>query len=282
VFDYHVHSEFSVDCKTPLQENCRAALDAGITEIALTDHIDLRPSDPGYGYYRAEAYFESLESTRRQFAGEPLSILAGAEVDFHSETEPAVRQFIEQYGQHYDFIIGSVHYAADGELIYPRTFSQRSSEDVFRDHFRELMRSIETGWFDTIGHMDIPKRYLPVTMRNYDPARYREYLEPVFDALRMADMAFEINTSGIRQAPKSSMPGPAIVSWYAESGGVRITTGTDSHTAKTVGAGVRETLEMLKLCGIESVLSFRGRKGTFVPVDSLLPSLPATTASHSA
>lgn len=270
MFDYHVHSEFSVDCKTPLRDNCRAALDAGITEIALTDHIDLRPSDPGYGYYRAEAYFEALEAVRSEFAGSPLRILAGAEVDFHSDTEPAVRAFVESYGDEYDFVIGSVHYAADGELIYPRTFAGKAPESVFADHFRQLIGSIETGWFDTIGHLDIPKRYLPVSMRNYDPARYRELLEPVFAALRAADMAFEINTSGIRQAPKASMPGPAIVRWYAESGGKRITTGTDSHTARTVGANVRDTLEMLRLCGIEHVLSYRHRQASFVPIETLL------------
>lgn len=270
MFDYHVHTEFSVDCKTPMRENCAAALQSGITEIALTDHIDLRPSDPGYGYYRAESYFESLERTRAEFAGEPLTILAGAEVDFHSDTEPAVRQFIERYGSHYDFVIGSVHYAADGNLIYPSTFAARSADDVFADHFREIVTSIETGWFDTIGHLDIPKRYLPRALRAYDPARYREQLLPVFEALIRTQTAFEINTSGIRQAPKASMPGPAIVRWYADAGGRRVTTGTDSHSAKTVGAGVQESLEMLRLCGLPMVLSFRGRLGNPVGIDDLL------------
>lgn len=270
MFDYHVHTEFSVDCKTPMRENCAAALAAGVTEIALTDHIDLRPSDPGYGYYRAEEYFASLERVRAEFAGQPLVILAGAEVDFHSQTETSVRAFIERYGSDYDFVIGSVHYAADGELIYPSTFASRTPDDVFADHFREVIRSVETGWFDTIGHMDIPKRYLPRHLRNYDPARYRELLGPVFDALIAQNMAFEINTSGIRQAPKASMPGPAIVRWYVDHGGSRITTGTDSHTAKTVGASVRETLEMLQLCGVTAVLSFRQRLGTPVAIGQLL------------
>lgn len=270
MFDYHVHTEFSVDCRTPMRDNCAAALEAGITEIALTDHIDLRPTDPGYGYYRAEAYFSSLEQTRSEFAGEPLTILAGAEIDFHSDTEPAVRQFVERYGSHYDFVIGSVHYAADGNLIYPSTFAGRSADSVFADHFREIVTSIDTGWFDTIGHMDIPKRYLPKALRAYDPARYREQLFPVFEALIRTQTAFEINTSGIRQAPKSSMPGPAIVRWYADAGGRRVTTGTDSHLAKTVGASVRESLEMLRLCGLSTVLSFRGRQGTPVAIDDLL------------
>ncbi len=65
------------------------------------------------------------------------------------------------------------------------------------------------------------------------------------------------------------MPGPAIVRWYADAGGRRITTGTDSHAAQTVGAGVAKTLDMLQLCGIGSVLSFRRREGTLVPIGAL-------------
>ena len=52
-------------------------------------------------------------------------------------------------------------------------------------------------------------------------------------------IGFEINTSGLRQTPKTSMPGPAVVRWYADRGGRLITTGTDSHAAQTVGAGWR-------------------------------------------
>jgi len=94
-------------------------------------------------------------------------------------------------------------------------------------------------------------------------------LMEIFGLMIGNDTAFEINTSGIRQRPKTSMPGPAIVSWYVEAGGRRITTGTDSHAAQTVGAGVARTLQMLQMCGIDSVLSFRNRTGTPVAIDSL-------------
>ena len=136
-------------------------------------------------------------------------------------------------------------------------------------YFDQVERAVRTGWFDTIGHLDIPKRYMPATHRNYDPLQYRDRLMEIFGLMIGNDTAFEINTSGIRQRPKTSMPGPAIVSWYAEAGGRRITTGTDSHAAQTVGAGVARTLEMLQMCGIDSVLSFRNRSGTPVAIDTL-------------
>ncbi|MGE3796211.1 MAG: hypothetical protein AB7G88_00100, partial [Thermomicrobiales bacterium] len=83
---------------------------------------------------------------------------------------------------------------------------------------------------------------------------------------------------------KSSMPGPAVVRWYKESGGNRITVGTDSHTARTVGSGVQETLEMLRLCGMTDVLSFRGRESAPVSIETLLENsrLPAPETHPSA
>jgi histidinol-phosphatase (PHP family) len=65
------------------------------------------------------------------------------------------------------------------------------------------------------------------------------------------------------------MPGPAIVRWYAEQGGTIITTGTDSHAAQTVGAGLQKTLNMLRLAGIDSLASFRDRRATLVPITML-------------
>lgn len=268
MFDYHVHTEFSVDCKVPMVDSCRAAIDAGITEIAFTDHVDHVPTDMGYGYYKPEEYFASLERARQEF-GDRLTILAGAEVDFHTETADEVGKFMERYGTTYDFVIGSVHYESGGHIIFPDRFENRTLDDVFLPYFDQIQSAVSTGWFDTIGHLDIPKRYAPKTHRSYDPLAYRDRLMEIFAVMIDKGVAFEINTSGIRQAPKTSMPGPAVVRWYAEAGGKRITTGTDSHAAQTVGSGVAKTLDMLQLCGIDSVLSFRRRSSTLMPISSL-------------
>jgi histidinol-phosphatase (PHP family) len=218
VFDYHVHTEFSVDCTVPMADSCRAAIAAGVTEIAFTDHVDHQPSDMGYGYYRAEDYFRSLEKVRAEF-GNRLTILAGAEIDFHTDTADAVEGFVGQYGREYDFVIGSVHYHTGGAIIFPKEFVDRTLDDIFLPYFDQVQAAVSTGWFDTIGHLDIPKRYAPKTHRTYDPLRYRDRLREIFAVMIEKGIAFEINTSGLRQAPKTSMPGPAIVRWYADAGG---------------------------------------------------------------
>lgn len=269
MFDYHVHTEFSVDCATAMATSCVAAIDSGITEIAFTDHIDHQSSDPGFGYYRIDDYFRSLDQARAEF-GDRLTILAGAEIDFHTETYDAVESWVAANLERYDFTIGSVHYASGGRMIYPPLYDDVTLDELFSEYLLEIEAAVRTGWFCSIGHLDIPKRYLPKRLRIYEPAEIRDRLQPVFQAMIESHVGFEINTSGIRQAPKTSMPGPAIVRWYADAGGTRITTGTDSHTERTIGAGVPVTLEMLRLCGVSTVMSFRNREGTPIPIDRLL------------
>ena len=266
MLDYHVHTEFSIDCKIPMAEQCRAAIAAGVTEIAFTDHIDHEPADPGLNYWRAEAYFASLDACRRQF-GDQLAILAGAEVDFNERIVDGVERFL---GQHeFDFVIGSVHYGDDGQIIFQDYFADRRWDEVYLPYLARLKMAAASGLFDTLGHIDLPKRYAPIAKRTYDPLQFKPGLLDLFATLIEHEVAFEINTSGLRQSPKTSMPGPVTVHWYAEAGGRLITTGTDSHAPKTIGAGIPKTLDMLELCGIEEVASFRKRQRTLRPIESL-------------
>src|SRR5579884_3438421 len=133
--------------------SCRAAIAAGVTEIAFTDHVDHEPADPGCGYYRPEAYREALTRVREEFAGQ-LTILAGAEVDFNTRIADQVEDFLDNHA--FDFVIGSVHYAPGGVIIFPDYFSGRSLDDVFLPYFEQIQAAVETGWFDTIGHLDLP------------------------------------------------------------------------------------------------------------------------------
>jgi histidinol-phosphatase (PHP family) len=270
MFDYHVHTTRSVDCDTPVAESCRAAIAAGITEIAFTDHVDFEIADEGYGYYDYDAYQNDMSQAIEEFR-DTLTILRGAEVDFNTETKDEVGEWLAAH-TNYDFLIGSVHYGENGQIIFPNYFDSRSIDYVFQAYYEQLYALADTGWFDTIGHIDLPKRYAPATAGLYDPLRYEDQLRALFRKLIEKQTSFEINTSGIRQGPKTSMPAGQIVALYVEQGGRLITTGTDSHFSRHVGNGLRRTLDMLQLCGIDEISRFRNRNRTQVPISSLIAS----------
>jgi histidinol-phosphatase (PHP family) len=266
MFDYHVHTTQSADCATPIFDSCAAAVEAGITEIAFTDHVEHEPADMSYGMFDYTTYMRDLESAQDRF-GDQLVILAGAEVDFNTGIASEVQDFLGRFD--FDFVIGSVHYGYAGEIIFPEYFTTRSMDEVMKPYLEQIQAAAETGWFDTIGHIDLPKRYRPLTSTTYDPMHFEADLGYALKAIIDRGMSFEINTSGLRQPPKTSMPGPRIVDLYVRLGGTLITMGSDSHVPETIGAGFERTIDMLGLCGIEGISSFRQRVRTTVPLGSL-------------
>jgi histidinol-phosphatase (PHP family) len=88
-----------------MESSCRAAIAAGVTEIAFTDHVDHVPADPGYGYYQADEYLREVDRIRDQFSGE-LTVLRGAEIDYNEGTTEDVERFVTEYGGEFDFVIG--------------------------------------------------------------------------------------------------------------------------------------------------------------------------------
>jgi len=268
MFDYHVHTTRSADCDTPIEESCKAAIAAGITEIAFTDHVEHELADMSYGYYDYHGFMEDVSRVRERF-GDRLTILAGAEVDFNTRIRDEVGEWLDTHPG-YDFIIGSCHYGDNGEIIFPEYFDHRSVQQVFEAYYVQLIAAAETGWFDTLGHIDLPKRYAPPAAGDYDPLACEDLLRQLFSVLIEKNRSFEINTSGLRQAPKTSMPAGQIVGLYTSMGGKLMTIGSDSHFAHHIGNGFEETLAMLQLCGITELSSFRQRKRTQVPIASLL------------
>ncbi|MEJ7838675.1 MAG: histidinol-phosphatase HisJ family protein [Thermomicrobiales bacterium] len=268
MLDYHVHTTRSIDCDTPVAESCRAAIAAGVTEIAFTDHVEFEHADMGFGFYDYAGYQDDIDRARDAFEGQ-LTILRGAELDFNTRTRDDVERWLNEH-TNFDFIIGSVHYGDGGEIIFPQYFDSRTLTEVFSAYYEQLFALAETGWFDTLGHIDLPKRYAPVAAGDYDPMDHADQLRSVFQMLIRNGTSFEINTSGLRQSPRTSMPAAQVVALYVAEGGRLITTGTDSHFANHVGSGLKPALEMLSLCGIDKISSFRNRVRTQVSISRLL------------
>lgn len=266
MFDYHVHTTQSADCTTPIRASCEAAINRGIREIAFTDHIEHEPADMSYGFFDYQTYMADIQGARDRY-GDRLTILSGAEVDFNTRIADDVEAFL---GSHqFDFVIGSIHYGDLGEIIFPEYFAGRSIEEVMVPYLEQVRAAVETGWFDTIGHIDLPKRYAPPSAGEYVPMRFEAELTEIFRSMIARGLTFEINTSGLRQAPKTSMPGPQVAGLYAALGGRAVTIGSDSHVPETIGAGFARTLAMLKLLGIEHVSTFRQRRRVNVPIDQV-------------
>jgi histidinol-phosphatase (PHP family) len=249
--------EFSCDARGSMAQMCQAAVEAGLEEIAITDHLDGHPNERCRDYYDATAYFDELERCRAHFAGR-LTIRAGVEVGdphrFPDAVAPTVR------GHAYDFAIGSVHWIDDVAPFGEAFFRAHGADFAFGGYFREALALAGGDDFDVLGHIDMPKREGAAFYGPFCADDYRDALRAILRRLIERGKGIEINTSGWRKSAEECCPGPSVLKWYAELGGEILTIGSDSHRTEHVGLYRTRALEMARQAGLRWLTTFEGRR----------------------
>lgn len=258
IVDYHVHSTCSADAQSPMAEVCAAAVERGLTEIAFTEHLDMQPDDPGYGFHDYGRYLAELQAARSRF-GERLTIRCAIEVSWQVEFERELRAYLAPL--QFDFMIGSVH-SVGKEFMWLREFYERHAPDeCYRLYFEEMVRAARSGLFDSLGHLDVPKRYhRNVYPRPFRYADYRDGVDAVLRAAVESGTGIEINTSGLRQGLDETLPTLDVLRRYRELGGEILTVGSDSHRAEHVGSHVQDAYELARAAGFRAIATFARRR----------------------
>lgn len=247
--DVHVHTCFSCDSKTAMEDMCVSAIQKNLNVICFTDHVDHNPRDDGYEYYSAQAYFQEIERVRQKY-GDRLNILSGMEF---SEPHLYPSQFEEMKKLPYDFIIGSLHYWVDD--LFPSEMVKKHIplEECYAKYWAAMHRMVEYGGFDCVGHIDFPKRY-------YHSLQYEE--ENMRDLFRMIvrqRIVIEINTSSLRRGLTETMPNEALLRIYQEQGGKFVMTGSDAHCCEDLVSNLYEASQKAQAAGLSTVF-FKNRK----------------------
>lgn len=271
MFDYHHHSESSVDSVTPMADVCRAAIAKGVTEIAFTEHMDFIPEERNTGYFDYGDYMRHIEATRAEFDGR-IVVLAGVEIDYCPDFEDDIASWLD--GKAFDFVVGSVHYVrGEGNISEPRAmdfFKDRTVDEAYSLYLDLVQRSANTGMWDTLGHLDLIKRYGVKKWGPFKPERFQQQIDDILTTVIDRGMALEINTSGLRQSPEDFYPTADVVRRYRELGGSRLTVGSDSHNDRHVGLGIPEAYQLALDVGFHTVEQFRERRSLAVPIQELM------------
>ena len=115
----------------------------------------------------------------------------------------------------------------------------------------EVLLSVRSGLFDTLGHMDMVKRWLHRWFSPADFAAIPDVYEPILRELAASGMALEVNSSGLRHAIAETYPGPWAVRRFRELGGERVTTGSDAHLPEAFAFGLEEAYEIVAAAGFD-------------------------------
>lgn len=223
--DLHVHTESSCDSEAKMERYAEESLSKGITTLCFTDHVDLNPNDYGYNYYAPDKYFEEYRKVKEKYEGR-IQILSGIEF---GEPHLYADKLKELSAYPYDYIIGSIHWIGD---MFPcqKVREQYSAKEFYTLYWDEVLETVKQGGFDSLGHIDFPKRYYGEIY--YEEAKLRE----IFKVLLDKEMVVEINTSSLRKGHSETKPGDELLALYRECGGKYVTIGSDAHEVQDVGA----------------------------------------------
>lgn len=256
--DAHLHTDRSADSDVPIDAYAVAAIERRIPEIAITDHIDFDPRLPNFRPDTAERERLVREAAER-WAPHGLAIRFGLEVTYESTLEDEIREHLARWP--YDFVIGSVHVGPDSPYHVTRVgrwVAGRTFDEIVAPYFAEVEAAARSGLFDALGHLDFVKRYVAGHLGPADFADRLDLYEPILRALVETGTALEVNTSGLRQAPRETYPGPAVVARFRELGGERVSAGSDAHRREWFAHGLEEGYRVASDAGFEELFFRRG------------------------
>jgi histidinol-phosphatase (PHP family) len=252
--DGHLHTLMSPDAVPAIEVYAEAAVARGIRELAITDHIDFDPTAPAYAYAGYAARERYVRDAAERWAGRGVTIRFGVEVTYQARYEADIREHLARHP--YDYAIGSVHVMRDDPYTKERVagwVEGRSLPEIVAPYFAEVLGAARSGLFDTLGHLDMVKRYLFPHVRPEELAAAPELYEPILSALVDSGTGLEVNTSGLRQAAGEVYPAPWAVARFRELGGTRVTVGSDAHLARSFAFGLGRGYDLAAAVGFETV-----------------------------
>jgi histidinol-phosphatase (PHP family) len=259
--DAHMHTDLSPDSAVPIDVYAAAAVERGIAEIAITDHVDFEPGAQAYGYATFEDRERIVRDAAERWGPQGVQIRFGVELSYDRTWEAEIRDHLARH--EYDFAIGSVHDRVDSPYGSKRVagwVQGRSLAEIVAPSFDEVVAAAQSGLFDAIGHIDGVKRFVYPHVK---PAAFEaapELYEPILHALVESGTALEVNTSGLRYSIGVTFPHPAIVARFRELGGRALTIGSDAHGADHFASGLADGYAIAAAAGF-SELTFRRAPG---------------------
>jgi histidinol-phosphatase (PHP family) len=267
--DTHLHTVQSPDAAPDalLDAYCAVALDRGIAELAITDHVDFDPMAPAYAFTTFADRERQVREAAARWSERGVAVRFGVEVTYERRYEAEIRDWLRRHP--HDFTIGSVHsgpaslYEPDRVVAF---LAGKSLADATAPYWDEVVGAARSGLFDALGHMDVVKRWLAPHVMPDAFAAQPELYEPVLDALVASGTALEVNTSGLRQMPKETYPPASIVARYRELGGRAVTIGSDAHRLGWFAFGLAEAYRLAASAGFEALAFRRGAGRVWVPI----------------
>ena len=292
MLDYHVHlwpheaRADSVELRAErLARYCDRASEAGVREIAVTEHLfrfvqarelvgpfwEAEPAAPtresvaAYWDHHATAdldeYVESVLAAKA--AGLPLVL--GLEVDYYAGRMSEVASLLAGYP--FDVLLGSVHWLGTfmfdvlEDPVQVAEWDAVGTDATWRGYTEAVAELAASRTCDVIAHPDLVKlrgRRPPSSLLDECEARIAE-------AAAASGMAAELSSAGWRKPVGEQYPSASLLARFRQLG-VPLTTASDAHGSGLVADRAAELRKIAGDAGYRPLRAFRGREGRDVPL----------------
>lgn len=258
MFDFHMHSNFSADCSTPMEEMVKNAIQKGLKEICFTEHIDEDYPDLTITFDLDLDTYESAILEMRKKYGDQIHIRKGVELGVQPHIINSYKKLL--YEETFDFVICSMHTTGKLDLHSGKFFEGKVLNQAYEEYYKELFQCIKVfNGYSILGHLDLVTRYKYEDGVNL----CLEIIEEIFKIIIPQGKGIEINTSGYYYGLDRLHPSLPILNLYKQLGGEIITIGSDAHKPDRIGEYYDEAVQLIKSAGFQYVTTFDKLKPTF-------------------
>ena len=127
-------------------------------------------------------------------------------------------------------------------------------------YFREVYCAVRHGGFQSLGHLDFPKRYFGKSPLDTG------LMEDIFRLMAEREILLEINTSALRKGLREPMPSRELLRMYRDAGNRDVTIGSDAHFVEDLAADNQVAQALIQELGLREVVFLQKQR---VPVQDL-------------
>lgn len=264
--DYHLHSSFSGDSDTPMEEMILEGIRRGLTNMCFTEHHDydypvFNNIPAGYFELDSDSYYEEFLKQKDAYA-DRIRLCFGVELGLQPHLSDRNAAFVK--ARPYDFVIGSSHLCNGQDPAFPDFYRGKTQKEAYREYFESILENLQTSPdFDVYGHLDYVVRYGPDKDKGYSYEQYRDIFDAILEKLIADGKGIEINTKGLTAGLRDVHPCTAILRRYKELGGKIITIGSDAHASLQIASHFERAAAVLSECGFRYYTTFEGRNAIF-------------------
>lgn len=260
--DLHTHSIYSFDGnpESTLTSLAEAAIAAGLSHIAITDHCDIDCELAGlYKPFDKGEVFHAISKIKQDYRTR-LEILIGIELGGGHHCPAEARALLDAYP--YDIVLASIHNLENEKDFCFFDFSQiddAAAHAYFDRVIQEELALCDIEGIHILTHLTYMDRYMHKAGKALDITPHRKDLIHLLERIVQKGLTLELNTSTLGDG--FGMPTAELLSLYRACGGTRICLGSDAHTPKRISQHFPAACALLRACGFTE-LTLPTRSGT--------------------